>query len=95
MEQGLGQRLYILMTYCHWNAIYLQGGEELSYLGFQTNWTWVLATSVEHSHGAWGGTWFESPVEAGSGAANLPQAQCLAVLAQFCGRAINLHVFPS
>ena len=54
VEQRLGQGLYTLMTYCHWNAICLQDGEERSYLGFQTNWTWVLATSVEHSHSAWG-----------------------------------------
>lgn len=55
MEQRLGRGLYILMTYCHWNALCLQCGEELSYLGFQTNWMWVLATSVEYSHGAVGG----------------------------------------
>lgn len=38
---------------------------------------------------------FEACVKAGSGAAALPLAQCLAVLAQFCVRAISLHVFPS
>lgn len=53
---------------------------------------WLRAWSPVTVHGR---MCFESPVKAGSGAANLPQGQCLAVLAQLCVIAISLRGFPS